>query len=76
MTLVEAVPGVKYEIVSITGENRHRISQLGFNPGCEIFVSHIGFDSYKVVNCRGTKVALAKQELSNIIVFELPFDKV
>lgn len=71
MTLVDAVPGIRYEIVAITGPERGRISELGFNPGCEVTIYSKGFNEYKVVNCRGVKTGLGKNHLMNIIIAEI-----
>jgi len=71
MTLNEAKLGIKYKIVSILGPNRSRLAEMGFNPGCEIFLESKGFDEYSVVNCRGVKVALGKNQTKYISIAEI-----
>jgi Fe2+ transport system protein FeoA len=44
---------------------------MGFNPGCEIFLESKGFDEYSVVNCRGVKVALGKNQTKYISIAEI-----
>jgi Fe2+ transport system protein FeoA len=76
MTLLEAIPGIKYEIVTIIGPNRNRLSEMGFNPGCEISVCSKNSEEYRVVNCRGFKIGLRKEETQCILITELSHDEV
>lgn len=71
MKLTDGIPGVKYEIISISGQFRNRLAELGFNPGCEIKISSKHFANYIVVNCRGSQTGLTKTETENIHIAEI-----
>jgi Fe2+ transport system protein FeoA len=62
MTLFDGSAGETYKIESICGTVRTRLSELGFNPGCEIKVLNKQHMDMMVVNCRESQIALRKEE--------------
>ena len=68
MNLCDAEEDKKYIIVEIIGNQRNRLSELGFNPGCHIFVHKISINGPLVANCRGSQIGLRKSEAECIII--------
>ena len=62
MTLFDGNSGETYKILSICGSVRIRLSELGFNPGCEIKILNKQHTDMMVVNCRESHIALRKEE--------------
>ena len=62
MTLFDGSAGETYRIESICGTVRLRLSELGFNPGCEIKILNKQHTNMMVVNCRESHIALRKEE--------------
>lgn len=62
MTLFDGSAGETYKIESICGTVRLRLSELGFNPGCEIKILNKQHTDMMVVNCRESHIALRKEE--------------
>ena len=62
MTIIDAEQNKIYQIVSICGDVRQRLSELGFNPGCKIRVVNKHHNGLLVINCREGQIALRKQE--------------
>ena len=62
MTLFDGSAGETYRIESICGTVRTRLSELGFNPGCEIKILNKQHTNMMVVNCRESHIALRKEE--------------
>ena len=62
MTLFDGSAGETYRIESICGTVRTRLSELGFNPGCEIKILNKQYADMMVVNCRESHIALRKEE--------------
>ncbi len=62
MTLFDGSTGETYRIESICGTVRLRLSELGFNPGCEIKILNKQHANMMVVNCRESHIALRKEE--------------
>ncbi len=62
MTLFDGSAGETYRIESICGTVRTRLSELGFNPGCEIKILNKQHTDIMVVNCRESHIALRKEE--------------
>ena len=62
MTLFDGSAGETYKIESICGSVRTRLSELGFNPGCEIKILNKQHTDMMVVNCRESHIALRKEE--------------
>lgn len=67
MTLNEAKCGCKYCVTSLKGETceRLRMISLGLTPGREIVCCNNQWNGI-VVNCTGCKLAMRKEEASNI----------
>lgn len=68
MNLCEAEENKKYTIIKITGAYRNRLSTLGFNPGCDIYVHKINNNGPLVANCRGSQIGLRKAEAECIYI--------
>ena len=68
MTLFDGSAGETYKIESICGTVRSRLSELGFNPGCEIKVLNKQHSNMMVVNCRESHIALREEEAQCIHV--------
>ncbi len=62
MTLFDGSAGETYKIESICGTVRTRLSELGFNPGCEIKILNKQHSNMMVVNCRESHIALREEE--------------
>ena len=62
MTLFDGFVGEPYKIEFICGAVRARLSELGFNPGCEIKILNKQHAAMMVVNCRKSHIALRKEE--------------
>ena len=62
MTLFDGSAGETYRIESICGTVRSRLSELGFNPGCEIKILNKQHSNMMVVNCRESHIALREEE--------------
>ena len=62
MTLFDGSAGETYRIESICGTVRARLSELGFNPGCEIKILNKQHSDMMVVNCRESHIGLRKEE--------------
>ena len=62
MTLFDGLPEETYTIEHICGAVRTRLSELGFNPGCEIKILNKQHTNMMVVNCRESHIALRKEE--------------
>ncbi len=62
MTLFDGFVGETYRIEFICGAVRTRLSELGFNPGCEIKILNKHNAAMMVVNCRESHIALRKEE--------------
>jgi Fe2+ transport system protein FeoA len=71
MTLDDAEKNKIYQIISICGNARQRLSELGFNPGCKIRVVNKHYNGLLVINCRESQIALRKQEAKCIQIEEL-----
>ena len=63
MTLFDGSAGETYKIESICGTVRSRLSELGFNPGCEIKILNKQHSNMMVVNCRESHIALRKEDI-------------
>jgi Fe2+ transport system protein FeoA len=68
MTLFDGSAGETYTIESICGTVRTRLSELGFNPGCEIKILNKQLTGMMVVNCRESQIALRKEEAQSIFI--------
>ena len=68
MTLFDGSAGETYKIESICGTVRSRLSELGFNPGCEIKILNKQHTNMMVVNCRESHIALREEEAQCIHV--------
>jgi len=68
MTLFDGCAGETYRIESICGTARRRLSELGFNPGCEIKILNKQLTGMMVVNCRESQIALRKEEAQSIFI--------
>ena len=68
MTLFDGSVGETYRIESICGTVRSRLSELGFNPGCEIKILNKQHSNMMVVNCRESHIALREEEAQCIHV--------
>jgi Fe2+ transport system protein FeoA len=68
MTLFDGSAGETYRIESICGTVRTRLSELGFNPGCEIKILNKQHSNMMVVNCRESHIALREEEAQCIHV--------
>ena len=68
MTLFDGSAGETYKIESICGTVRSRLSELGFNPGCEIKILNKQHSNMMVVNCRESHIALREEEAQCIHV--------
>lgn len=68
MTLFDGSAGETYRIESICGTVRSRLSELGFNPGCEIKILNKQHTDMMVVNCRESHIALRKEEAECIAI--------
>ena len=68
MTLFDGSAGETYRIESICGTVRSRLSELGFNPGCEIKILNKQHTNMMVVNCRESHIALRKEEAECIYI--------
>lgn len=64
MTLFDGSAGETYKIESICGTVRLRLSELGFNPGCEIKILNKQHTDMMVVNCRESHIALKERRSS------------
>ena len=62
MTLFDGLAGNTYKIEHICGTVRTRLSELGFNPGCEVKILNNQHTDMMVVNCRESHIALRKEE--------------
>jgi len=62
LTLYDGVANESYTILSICGEVRLRLSEMGFNPGCHIKILNKQHSGLLVVNCRESHIALRKEE--------------
>jgi Fe2+ transport system protein FeoA len=68
MTLFDGSAGETYNIESICGTVRTRLSELGFNPGCKIKILNKQHTDMMVVNCRESSIALRKEEAQSIYI--------
>lgn len=68
MTLFDGSAGETYKIIAICGTVRSRLSELGFNPGCEIKILNKQHTDMMVVNCRESHIALRKEEAQCIAI--------
>ena len=68
MTLFDGSAGETYRIESICGTVRSRLSELGFNPGCDIKILNKQHTDMMVVNCRESHIALRKEEAQCIAI--------
>jgi Fe2+ transport system protein FeoA len=68
MTLFDGSVGETYKIEHICGAVRARLSELGFNPDCEIKILNKQHTNMMVVNCRESHIALREEEAKCIHV--------
>jgi Fe2+ transport system protein FeoA len=68
MTLFDGSVGETYKIEHICGAVRARLSELGFNPDCEIKILNKQHTNMIVVNCRESHIALREEEAKCIHV--------
>ena len=68
MTLFDGSAGETYKIESICGTVRSRLSELGFNPGCEIKILNKQHTNMMVVNCRESHIALREEEAQSVYI--------
>ncbi len=71
MTLNNAIPGIDYEIIHISGLYRQRLAEMGFNPGCNIRVTNKSIKDMMVINCRNSAIALRKEEADCIHIADI-----
>lgn len=68
MNLCDAEENKKYTIIRIIGAYRNRLSELGFSPGCDIYMHKMDKDGPLVANCRGSQIGLRKAEAECILI--------
>ena len=63
-----AESGKTYEILSVTGANRNRLAELGFNKGTVVTVNDHSENGPIKINIRNYQIALRKEEAEDITV--------
>lgn len=69
MTLSDIEANSECKILAVGGENKRRLLDLGFTPGCKIKVKSVSPLGGTVLVCiRGVSVALRKNATNSIII--------